>query len=437
MKLDLNVNHALKFVDDAEYKALLNEADSARRLLLSGKGAGNDFLGWLDIDTDVTALLADIRKTADKIKADSDVLVVIGIGGSYLGARAALEFVNSPNYNLLQKNTPEIYFAGTHMSADAINEILSIIGNRDFSVNVVSKSGTTMEPAIVFRIFRQRLEQKYGRIGAASRIYATTDRAKGALKELSDEKGYKTFVIPDDVGGRYSVFTPVGLLPLAVAGVDIFKLVTGYETAIGYCKAAAAENNPALIYAALRNGFYRHGKKVELFAHFDPAAHFLGEWWKQLFGESEGKDGKGLFPGAVNYTADLHSLGQYIQSGERILIETLLDIESEATTLEIPADEGCGDGIDFLAGKSLLWVNRSALAATEEAHHNGNVPTFVFTLKDKSAESFGLICGMFMFACAVSGYMLGVNPFDQPGVEEYKNNTFRILGKPGYEAITK
>ena len=432
MNINLNTDYASPFINESEFKGLLKEAEAARETLVSKSGAGNDFLGWLELDESITSDLDEIKKTAEKIKEESEVLVVIGIGGSYLGARAALEFVNSPNYNLLSKDTPEIYFAGNYMSPDALNEILAIIGNRDFSVNIISKSGTTTEPAIAFRVFRERLEQKYGRRGAASRIYATTDKEKGALKKVADDKGYKTFVVPDNVGGRYSVFTPVGLLPLAAAGVDIDDMIAGARSALEYCKTADITDNPALIYAALRNGLYRQGKKIEIFADFEPSLRYFGEWWKQLFGESEGKDGKGLFPASVDNSADLHSIGQYIQDGERTLIETFVTIENSYTSVTIPSDRESGDELEYLAGKSLLWANTQAQLATSRAHFDGGVPNVTFTLKDRSAFSFGEAAAMFMFSCAVSGYMLGVNPFNQPGVEEYKRNMFRLLGKPGY-----
>ncbi len=434
MKLHLDYNDAISFLKGSELKPLLAQAEQARETLLSGSGAGNEFLGWLDLDENITGNIADIEKTAEEIRDTSDVLVVIGIGGSYLGARAALEFITSPSYNLIPKNTPEIYFAGNYMSPDAISEIISIIGNRDFSVNVISKSGTTTEPAIAFRIFRNLLEQKYGRKGAASRIYATTDKEKGALKSVAGEKGFKTFVVPENVGGRYSVFTPVGLLPLAVAGIDIRKLLFGASQALEFCKKANGTDNPALLYAAIRNGLYRDGKKIEIFADFDPALRYTGEWWKQLFGESEGKDGKGLFPAAVDYSADLHSMGQYIQSGERSIFETFINVEKSYTSVSVPGDPDSGDGLEYLSGRELSWANSMALEAAKSAHTAGGVPTFKITIPDKSAGSFGTLAGFFMFACGVSGYMLGVNPFNQPGVEAYKENMFRLLGKPGYGA---
>ena len=432
MNLTLNCDFVSPFINETELENLMNEANSARATLLSRTGVGSEFTGWLDLDDSVTTDMDEIKNTARQICDDSDVLVVIGIGGSYLGARAALEFVNSPNYNLLRKDTPEIYFAGNHMSPDAINEILAIIGNRDFSINVISKSGTTTEPAIAFRIFRERLEQKYGRRVAASRIYATTDKEHGALRRMAELKGYKAFVVPDNVGGRYSVFTPVGLLPLAVAGVDIDELITGARDALEYCKAAIKAENPALLYAALRNGIYRQGKKIEIFADFEPSLRYLGEWWKQLFGESEGKCGMGLYPASVDYSADLHSIGQYIQQGERTMLETFVTVKSSLTSITIPSDPDSGDELEYLAERSLLWANTQAQRAAAKAHYDGDVPNFTVTLPDRSPRSFGEAAAFFMFACAVSGYILGVNPFDQPGVEEYKRNMFCLLGKPGY-----
>ena len=430
--MKLNIENALAFVEKSDYDNLLNEAVEGRTTLLTRTGAGHEFTDWFDVDEKVTGDVDDIIATAQQIQDMSEVFVVIGVGGSYLGARAALEFINSPNYNLMSKNTPEVYFAGNYMSSDAIAEILAIIGNRDFSINVISKSGTTTEPAIAFRIFRERLEQKYGRKGAASRIFVTTDKSKGALRKVSQEKGYKSFVVPDGVGGRYSVISPVGLLPLAVAGVDIKALLKGTRDAIEHFKVAPAEENDALKYAAIRNCLYRMGKKVEIFADFEPALRFTGEWWKQLFGESEGKEGKALFPASVDYSADLHSMGQYIQQGERIMLETFVVVENSRTALVVPHDAEVDDELEYLAGKTVLWANSQVHAAVEKAHFDGGVPNLTVTIKDMSAMSFGELIGFFMFACGVSGYVLGINPFDQPGVEEYKKNMYRMLGKPGF-----
>ena len=432
MDLKIGIENALPFIGKENYSKLLTEAEGARKTLLDGTGRGNDFIDWLDFNREITGDLDDIIETAKNIRDTSQVLVVIGVGGSYLGAKAAIDFVYSPNYNQLPKNTPEIYFAGNYMSADAINELITIIGNRDFSVNVISKSGTTTEPAVAFRIFRRRLEEKYGRMGAAARIYATTDKSRGALRRLSEEKGYKTFVVPDNVGGRYSVFSPVGLLPLAVAGMDIKKMVYAVNSALELCKTAPKEDNPAMIYAAIRNGMYRGGKTVEVIADFEPALRMTCEWWKQLYGESEGKEHKALFPASVDYSADLHSMGQFIQDGERCMFETFLKVTSPISDIAVPAEENSVDELDYLAGKKLSWANSMVHRAVEKAHFDGGVPNLTITVPDRSAESFAVLTGVFMFACGVSGYMLDINPFDQPGVEEYKRNMYRMLGKPGF-----
>ncbi len=432
MNLSLNIQNAQ--VDEQKLSTLYTEAGTALDTLLNGTGAGNDFLGWLHLAEGKNQdELAAIKAAAKEIQSDSDALVVVGIGGSYLGARAALEFVKSPNYNQLPKKTPDIYFAGNGLSADGTNEVIEMLGDRDFSVNVISKSGTTTEPAVAFRVFRALLEKKYGKEEAAKRIYATTDKARGALRGLATQEGYTTFVIPDNVGGRFSVFTPVGLLPLAVAGIDIDAMLNAAQTVFEAGKSHDPEVNTALKYAAVRNALHRDGKQIEILAAFEPALRFTGEWWKQLYGESEGKDGKGLFPASVDFTPDLHSMGQYIQDGMRILLETFIKVESGNTSVEIPYDAGNADGLNFLAGKQLTWANHQALAATELAHMDGGVPNLEITIPDKSEKSFGELVAFFEIACGISGYMLGVNPFNQPGVEAYKVNMFALLGKPGYD----
>lgn len=418
--------------------ALWKEALDARSVLLNRSGAGSQFTGWLELcGKDNRSQLSRIRQAAAKISEESEALVVIGIGGSYLGAQAALDFVRSPNYNLLKKSTPDIYFIGNGLSADSLSETLTLVGDRDFSVNVISKSGTTTEPAIAFRIFRELLEQKYGREGAASRIYATTDARRGVLHEMAVQEEYTTFVIPDDVGGRYSVFSPVGLLPLAVAGVDLDAMLNGAQTMFDALSSADPAVNLPAQYAAVRNGLYRQGKSIEVLSCFEPALRFTGEWWKQLFGESEGKDGKGIFPASTVFTTDLHSMGQYIQDGLRILMETFIKVEQSGYALQIPADEANADGLNFLAGRDMTWANHQALAATAAAHLDGGVPNMTLTVPDRSAGSFGTLTAFFEAACGVSGYMLGVNPFDQPGVEAYKVNMFALLGKPGYDEVRR
>jgi len=435
MNLKLDINNTSKWIDSNELSVLLEEGRKAMNTLYTGTGKGSDFIGWLTLaDGSNAEEIARIKAAAAKIRSNSEALVVIGIGGSYLGAKAAMDFIKSPNYNSLKKDTPDIYFAGNGLSADATNELIAMLGDRDFSVNVISKSGTTTEPAIGFRIFRELLEKKYGKDGARERIYATTDKARGVLKTLADQEGYETFVIPDNVGGRYSVLTPVGLLPLAAAGVDIDEMIAGAKAAFTAGKSEDAIVNLSLLYAAVRNGLYRKGKSIELFAAFEPSLRFVGEWWKQLYGESEGKDGVGLFPASVDDTADLHSMGQYIQEGQRILLETFVKLENACTVLNIPTDEQNGDGLNFLAGKDLTWANHQALAATALAHMDGGVPNMTLTLPNRSARTFGELVAFYELGCGISGYMLGVNPFDQPGVEAYKVNMFALLGKPGYDA---
>ena len=405
----------------------------ARALLETGSGAGGNFTGWVHLPRDYDkAEFARIQAAAAKIRRSSKALVVIGIGGSYLGARGVIECLCSPNYNLKKKSTPNIYFAGNGLSADAMQEILDLVEDVDFSVNVISKSGTTTEPAVAFRFFREALEKKYGKEGAKSRIYATTDKSRGALKSLADAEGWETFVVPDNVGGRYSVLTAVGLLPIAVAGVDIDALMRGAVQMMDRC-AEASYDCPAWRYAAIRYELYRSGRSVELLACYDPAFRFMLEWWKQLYGESEGKDDKGLFPASVEFTADLHSMGQYIQEGKRLMFETVVRLGPSENRLAVPRDEADGDGLNFLAGTDMDFIRDRAMEGTLLAHTEGGVPNIIVEADGKTAEGLGQLIYFFEYACGLSGYLLDVNPFDQPGVEAYKKNMFALLGKPGYE----
>ncbi len=401
--------------------------------LQTATGLGNDFVGWVHLPVEYDKEeFARIQAAAKKIQAQSQALVVIGIGGSYLGARAVIELLKSPNYNALPKNTPDIYFAGNGLSSDALQEIVTMLGDRDFSVNIISKSGTTTEPAVAFRIFKDLLEKKYGKDGARERIYATTDAARGALKGLADREGYEEFVVPDAVGGRYSVLTAVGLLPIAVAGVDIEKLMAGAAAQRQEC-IDQPENSASAQYAAARHALYESGKSVEILAGFEPSFRFFGEWWKQLFGESEGKEGKGLLPASVDFTADLHSMGQYIQQGQRLMLETVVRFETPLHEVSIPNDPDNVDGLNFLTGKTISYVNEQAIRGTRLAHVDGGVPNIVVTVPKRDEDSVGRLIYFFEYACGLSGYLLGVNPFDQPGVEAYKKNMFALLGKPGYE----
>lgn len=409
----------------------------AKEVLLSRSGAGNDFLGWIDLPVDYDKEeFARIKKAAEKIRSDSEVLLVIGIGGSYLGARAAIEFLSHSFYNIVDKSVrkaPEIYFCGNSISSTYLKHLMDVVGDRDFSVNMISKSGTTTEPAIAFRVFKEKLEKKYGKEGAAKRIYATTDKARGSLKNLADEEGYETFVVPDDVGGRFSVLTAVGLLPIAVSGADIDKLMEGAASGRKRALENDYENNDSLLYAALRNILLRKGKKVEILANYEPAVHYVSEWWKQLFGESEGKDQKGLLPASVDLTTDLHSMGQFIQDGSRIMFETVINVEKSREEIIIGEEPVDLDGLNYLAGKSVDFVNKSAMNGTILAHTDGQVPNFVVNVPEVNEFYLGELFYFFEFACGVSGYLLGVNPFNQPGVESYKKNMFALLGKPGYE----
>ena len=408
--------------------------EKAAAMLANHDGPGGDFTGWVTLPRDYDKEeFARIKAAAKKIQQQSQVLVVIGIGGSYLGARAVIELLASPNYNLKRKDTPDIYFAGNGLSTDALLELISLIGDRDFSVNVISKSGTTTEPAVAFRIFKATLEEKYGKEGARERIYATTDKARGALKGLADGEGYEEFVVPDDVGGRYSVLTAVGLLPIAAAGIDIDALMAGAAQAMTELGVPGLDN-PAWQYAAARHALYQGGKKVELLACYEPPFRFFAEWWKQLYGESEGKDGKGIFPASVEFTADLHSMGQYIQEGERLMFETVVKFAPKGEFI-IPTDPDNVDGLNFLAGKPLSFVAEKAMRGVILAHVDGGVPNILLELPAISESSVGWLIYFFEYVCGLSGYLLEVNPFNQPGVEAYKKNMFALLGKPGYEEL--
>ena len=404
--------------------------------LQKGNGVGGEFTGWVHLPESYDrAEFARIERAAQKIRSDSQALVVIGIGGSYLGARGVIECLCSPNYNLKKKDTPNIYFIGNGLSSDQLSETMELLDGVDFSVNVISKSGTTTEPAVAFRFFRRLLEERYGKEGAAARIYATTDRHKGALKSLADANGYETFVVPDDIGGRYSVLTAVGLLPIAVAGIDIGELMAGAQSMMVVCRADDIAVNPAWQYAAARYELYQDGKKIELLASFEPSFRFMAEWWKQLYGESEGKEGKGLFPASVEFTADLHSMGQYIQQGERHLFETVVRFGPSAHENPVPYDDGNGDGLNFLAGKTMDFLREQAMDGTLIAHVEGGVPNITVQVGRRNAFTLGELIYFFEYACGLSGYLLDVNPFDQPGVEAYKKNMFALLGKPGYEEL--
>ncbi len=435
MALKLNLNCVGKYADKEKFDSMRSEVSAAHKMLTEGTGLGSDFLGWLDLPVNYDKdEFRRIKESAEKIKKDSEVLVVLGIGGSYLGARAVIEFIKSNNYNLLKKDTPDIYFGGNTISSSAVAELMQLIDGRDFSINVISKSGTTTEPAIAFRIFKEILEKKYGKEEAAKRIYVTTDRQKGALKALADAEGYETFVVPDDVGGRYSVLTAVGLLPIAVAGIDIDALMQGAADAREAYASDDLDNNDCYRYAAVRNMLYRDGKAIEMLAAYEPSMTLWCEWFKQLFGESEGKDGKGLFPASAIFSTDLHSLGQYIQQGERCLFETVLWVKEPKTDVEIGFEEANGDGLNFVAGKTVHYVNRKAFEGTVLAHTDGDVPNIILELDKQDEYNLGYMIYFFEKACGLSGYLLGVNPFDQPGVESYKKNMFALLGKPGYEA---
>lgn len=437
-KVSFDYGKAAGFISQEEVGYMEKLVEDARKVLVSKSGAGNDFLGWLDLPVEYDKEeFARIKKAAEKIQSDSEVLVVIGIGGSYLGARAAIEFLRHGFYNNVSKEirkTPEIYYAGNSISSSYLAGLIEVIGDRDFSVNVISKSGTTTEPAIAFRVFKEMLEKKYGKEGAAKRIYATTDKARGALKGLASEEGYESFVVPDDVGGRFSVLTAVGLLPIAVSGADLDKLMEGAASGRERAMNQPFAENDAMQYAAVRNILLRKGKAVEVLANYEPSLHYVSEWWKQLYGESEGKDQKGIFPASVDLTTDLHSMGQFIQDGARIMFETVMNVEKSRSTIKINQEPVDLDGLNYLAGKDMDFVNKSAMNGTILAHTDGNVPNLVVNIPEQNEFYLGELFYFYEFACGLSGYLLGVNPFNQPGVESYKRNMFALLGKPGYEA---
>ncbi len=436
-RVTFDYSKAAPFISEEEVSYMSRIVENAKDMLVSRTGAGNDFLGWIDLPVDYDKEEFErIKEAAEKIQSDSEVLVVIGIGGSYLGARAAIECLRHSFYNCVPREirrTPEIYYAGNSISTTYLKHLMDVIGDRDFSVNVISKSGTTTEPAIAFRIFKELLETKYGKDEAAKRIYATTDRARGALKSLADEEGYETFVVPDDVGGRFSVLTAVGLLPIAVSGADIDQLMEGAAAGRKLALEEDFEENDALKYAAIRNILLRKGKNVEVLANYEPSLHYVSEWWKQLYGESEGKDQKGIFPASVDLTTDLHSMGQFIQDGSRILFETVLNVEDSREEIFLKEEPTDLDGLNYLAGKSMEFVNKNAMHGTILAHTDGNVPNLMVSMPEQNEYYLGQLFYFFEFACGISGYVLGVNPFDQPGVESYKRNMFALLGKPGYE----
>ena len=436
-KVSFNYAKSESFIHQHEIDSMKSITQNAKDCLLSKEGEGNDYLGWIDLPVDYDKEeFGRIKKAATKIQSNTEVLVVIGIGGSYLGARAAIEFLRHNFYNSVSKEirkTPEIYFVGNSISSTYISNLIDVIGSRDFSVNIISKSGTTTEPAIAFRIFKNLLEDKYGKEGAADRIFATTDKSRGALKNLSTEEGYETFVVPDDIGGRFSVLTAVGLLPIAVSGANIDELMEGAASGRKRALELDFDDNDAMQYAAIRNILLRKGKEVEILCDYEPSLHYTLEWWKQLFGESEGKDNKGLFPASVDLTSDLHSMGQFIQDGSRIMFETVLNIEKSKEDIFIEEEAVDLDGLNYLAGKSIDFVNKSAMNGTILAHTDGNVPNLLVNIPSQNEFCLGELFYFFEFACGLSGYILGVNPFNQPGVESYKKNMFALLGKPGFE----
>ncbi|NLB35703.1 MAG: glucose-6-phosphate isomerase [Clostridiales bacterium] len=435
MSVRLNSSFVGDSVTKQSFAAIEPEVIKSHNMLHEGSGAGNDFLGWLDLPVNYNKdEFSAIKAAAKKITKNSEVLIVIGIGGSYLGARAVIEFIKSNNYNLQKKQPPDIYFAGNTISSTALAQLLDICEGRDFSVNVISKSGTTTEPAVAFRVFRDLLIKKYGAQSAAKRIFVTTDKSRGTLKSLASREGYESFVVPDDIGGRYSVLTAVGLLPIAVAGIDIDELMNGAAQAREEYSNPDIGKNACYQYAAIRNLLYRSGKKIEMLVSYEPSFTMMGEWFKQLFGESEGKEGKGIFPSSAIFSTDLHSMGQYIQQGERHLFETVFIFSKPQRDVIIQADDENTDGLNFLAGKSLDFVNRKAFEGTVLAHTDGGVPNIILELDEMNENSLGWLIYFFEKACAISGYILGVNPFDQPGVESYKKNMFALLGKAGYES---
>ncbi|WP_249311497.1 glucose-6-phosphate isomerase [Congzhengia sp.] len=435
--IKLDYSKTLNFVSREEIEAMEQQVLAAHKTLTEKTGEGSDYLGWLNLPFDYDKEeFARIKMSAEKIKSDSDVLIVIGIGGSYLGAKAAIDMLSNNFYNLLSKDerkTPQILFAGNSISGSYLSQLLKFVEKKDFSVNVISKSGTTTEPAVAFRVFKELLEKKYGKEGAKSRIYATTDKEKGALKNLADSEGYETFVVPDDVGGRFSVLTAVGLLPIAVSGADIDQLMAGAQAAVKEYEGCDLKTNDCYMYAAIRNILYNKGKQTELVVNYEPRLHYFGEWWKQLYGESEGKDGKGILPAAVDFSTDLHSMGQYIQDGRRVLFETVLNVEESSDDVTIDETEDNIDGLNFLAGKTMSFVNNKAFLGTLLAHNDGGVPNMVVNIPEINEYYLGMLIYFFEKACGISGYILGVNPFNQPGVEAYKKNMFALLGKPGFE----
>lgn len=439
-RLKFNYQNALNFISEIELSSMEPQVNLAAKMLEEKTGNGNEFLGWLDFHKNYDKEeFKRVQKSAEKIKNDSEILLVIGIGGSYLGARAAIEFLTHTFYNNLEKEkraTPKIIFVGQNISGTYLTDLLDLLGDKEYSINVISKSGTTTEPALAFRVLKNHMEKKYGKEGARARIFATTDKSRGALKKLADEEGYESFVIPDDVGGRFSVLTPVGLLPIAVAGIDIEELMLGAQDAAKEFSKEFKEND-CYKYAAIRNILNRKGKDVELLVNYEPRLHYISEWWKQLFGESEGKDGKGIFPAAVDFSTDLHSMGQYIQEGKRFLFETVIHIENVDKDIVIESEKDDLDGLNYLAGKNFAFVNKKAAEGTILAHVDGGVPNLEISIPKATPYHLGYLFYFFMKSCGVSGYLLGVNPFDQPGVEAYKKNMFALLGKTGYEELAK
>ncbi|MBP6062949.1 MAG: glucose-6-phosphate isomerase [Fusobacteriaceae bacterium] len=439
-RLKFNYQNALNFINEIELSSMEPQVALAAKMLEEKTGNGNEFLGWLDFHKNYDKEeFKRVQKSAEKIKNDSEILLVIGIGGSYLGARAAIEFLTHTFYNNLEKEkraTPKIIFVGQNISGTYLTDLLDLLGDKEYSINVISKSGTTTEPALAFRVLKNHMEKKYGKEGARARIFATTDKSRGALKKLVDEEGYESFVIPDDVGGRFSVLTPVGLLPIAVAGIDIEELMLGAQDAAKEFSKEFKEND-CYKYAAVRNILNRKGKDVELLVNYEPRLHYVSEWWKQLFGESEGKDGKGIFPAAVDFSTDLHSMGQYIQEGKRFLFETVIHIENVDKDIVIEREKDDLDGLNYLAGKNFAFVNKKAAEGTILAHVDGGVPNLEISIPKATPYHLGYLFYFFMKCCGVSGYLLGVNPFDQPGVEAYKKNMFALLGKSGYEELAK
>ena len=438
-KITLDLSKTVPFLNSHETDYLEEMVTSAHNKLHNGTGAGNEFLGWIDLPVNYDkAEFEKIKKAAEKIKSDSEILLVIGIGGSYLGARAAIELLSHSFQNSLdssKRKSPQIFYVGNNISSTYLTDLLDVVEGKDISVNIISKSGTTTEPAIAFRIFKDYLEKKYGKEEAKNRIYATTDKARGALKTLADAEGYETFVVPDDIGGRFSVLTAVGLLPIAAAGIDIDAIMKGAADAREEYSNPSLKENACYQYAASRNALYNKGKSIEVLVNYEPSLHYVSEWWKQLFGESEGKDNKGLFPAAVDFSSDLHSMGQYVQEGRRDLIETVINVESVSKKIFIEEVADDLDGLNFLAGKDMDFVNKKAFQGTLLAHNDGGVPNMIVNLPEISPYYFGQLVYFFEKACGISGYLLGINPFDQPGVEAYKKNMFALLGKPGYEEV--